>query len=579
MTDQWAYVGYAAGSSGSATIASGTWTSTTDLTIGQSGAGAMVVSGGRVANVRGWVGFSAGSTGSVTVSSGTWANSGNLDVGSGGNGTLVISGGSVSNTTGYLGTNGGVSGVATVSGGSWAGNSLFVGFLGNGTLNLTGTGVVTIGAGSGTVTLARFAGATGTVNLGTGGTAGTIAAAVITGSRAGSTVSFNHTNDTTLAASLIGTLAVTKAGLGTATLSGTNNTYAGTTTVTGGLLQIDANSRLGSSTLGLVGGGIRFGAAFDNLRSTTLTGSGGTFDTNGFTVSYASALSGTGALTKTGLGMLTLAGNKSYSGGTTVTTGTLVAGAAGAFGSGGITVGSGGTLDLGGYAVTNAITNGGGSVVNAAAYGGSQTVAGVVSMTGTVGGVVTVASGGELKGTQTVFNNAVSVATGGQHSPGNSPGMQTFAAGLSYEAGSILTWELIANSATGAGTTYDFLSVTGGSLAINAGATMNLDFSAAGSTVDWSDPFWATSHSWTVIDVTGAASSSGIFTLGTVGTDSLGQSLSVVRPGTSFSLNRSGNDIVLVVVPEPSAVALAVMGLACGGFSLRRRHARRPGAC
>jgi hypothetical protein len=94
--------------------------------------------------------------------------------------------------------------------------------------------------------------------------------------------------------------------------------------------------------------------------------------------------------------------------------------------------------------------------------------------------------------------------------------------------------------------------------------------------VDWSDPFWATTHSWTVFDVTGAASSAGIFTLGTVGTDSLGQSLSVVRPGTSFSLNRSGNDIVLVVVPEPSAAALAVMGLACGGLVVRRRLLRDP---
>jgi autotransporter-associated beta strand protein len=465
-----------------------------------------------------------------------------------------------------------VGGVATVSGGSWSPSSLFVGFLGNGTLNVTGSGAVTVGGGTGSMTLSRFVGATATLNVGTGGVAGTLAAGAITSFRAGSTLNFNHTNDTTLAASLIGTLAVTKAGAGTATLSGTNNTYAGTTTVTGGLLQIDANSRLGSSTLGLAGGGIRFGAAFDDLRSTTLTGSGGRFDTNGFTVSYASAISGTGALAKTGLGTLTLAGNKGYSGGTTVTQGTLAAGAAGAFGSGGITVGPTGTLDLGGYAVTNSITNGGGSIVNAAAYGGSQAVTGVVSMTGTVGGVVSVASGGDLKGTQTVFAGAVSVATGGRHSPGASPGTQTFTAGLSYDAGSILTWELIANTTAGAGTTYDFLSVTGGSLAIAAGATINLDFSSTGSTVDWSDPFWATGHSWTVIDVTGAATSSGNFTLGTVGTDSLGQSLSAVRPDASFALTRSGNDIVLVVVPEPSAAGLAFAGLAWAGLAAWRRH-------
>jgi hypothetical protein len=158
-----------------------------------------------------------------------------------------------------------------------------------------------------------------------------------------------------------------------------------------------------------------------------------------------------------------------------------------------------------------------------------------------------------------------------------SPGTQTFGLGLSYDAGSILTWELIANSGTGAGTAYDFLSVTGGGLSITAGATINLDFSSAGSTVDWSDPFWATGHSWTVIDVSGAATSSGNFTLGTVGTDSLGQSLSVVRPDASFSLARSGNDIVLVVVPEPSAAGLAFAGLAWAGLAAWRRHGRRFG--
>ena len=537
----------------------------------------MVVSGGRVANVRGWVGSSAGSTGSVTVSSGTWANSGNLTIGNSGVGTLVVSGGSVTNTKGYLGNS--AVGTATVSGGTWDNSdTLYVGFIANGTLSVTGSGEVKAGGGTGTVFLGYYTGYTGTLNMGTGGAAGTLTAGTVNGRLGPAIVNFNHTGDAAFAPALTGAITVNKTGPGTTILGG-NNTYSGITTATQGLLQIDTNARLGSSTLRLAGGGIRYGAAFNDLRSITLGAGGGTLDTNGFSVSYSSLLSGSGALIKTGSGTLTLAGGNSYTGGTTVTLGTLVAGNAAAFGSGGITVGGFGTLDLGGLAISNAITNSGGSVVNAAAYGGSQTVAGVVSMTGTVGGVVTVASGGELKGTQTVFNNAVSVATGGQHSPGNSPGTQTFAAGLSYEAGSILTWELIANTTAGAGTNFDVLSVTGGSLAINAGATMNLDFSAAGSTVDWSDPFWATSHSWTVIDVTGAASSSGIFTLGTVGTDSLGQSLSVVRPGTSFSLNRSGNDIVLVVVPEPSAVALAVMGLACGGFSLRRRHARHPGAC
>ena len=65
--------------------------------------------------------------------------------------------------------------------------------------------------------------------------------------------------------------------------------------------------------------------------------------------------------------------------------------------------------------------------------------------------------------------------------------------------------------------------------------------------------------------MTGAASSADNFTLGMVGTDALGQSLSVVRPGTSFLLTRNSNDLVLVVVPEPSAAALTLVGIAFGG--------------
>jgi autotransporter-associated beta strand protein/T5SS/PEP-CTERM-associated repeat protein len=535
----------------------------------------MVLGGGRVASASSRIGYSAGSAGSVTITGGTWANSGNLEVGSGAAGTLAMSGGSLTNTTGYVGMNGSVSGTATIGGGAWSTSSLFLGFIGNGTLDVTGSGAVTVGGGSGTDTIARYAGSTGTLNVGTGGAAGTLAAAVVTGSRAGSTVNFNHTGATTFTPALIGTLAVTKAGPGTTTLSGTN-TYSGTTTVSAGLMQIDANSRLGSSTLTLAGGGIRYGAAFNDLRAATLSGSGGTFDTNGFAVSYTSTLSGTGRLTKTGPGSLTVTGIKSYGGGTTVEQGTLVAGSRGAFGEGGITVGGGGTLDLGGYLFFNTITNNGGSILNAGGYVGTQSVTGVVEMTGTVGGSVDVVAGGVLKGNQTLFQGLVSLATGANHAPGTSPGTQTFGLGLSYDAGSILTWELIANSGTGAGTTYDFLSVTGGGLSIASGASMDLVFDGAGSTVDWTSSFWNTGRSWTVIDVSAPATSTGDFMLGTVGNDAFGRSLTSVRPLASFELDQSGTDVIVTyVVPEPAACTTAILGLAFGWSALVRRHGRR----
>jgi autotransporter-associated beta strand protein/T5SS/PEP-CTERM-associated repeat protein len=550
----------------------------TTIASGSGDSASLVIAGGMVTGSSATVGSGTGASGAVTVTSGTWSNGGGLTLGAFGSGTMLLGGGSVTSASGTLGNAAGASGAVTITGGTWANSgNLDVGSGGNGTLGVTGSGAVTVGGGSGTVTLARYVGATGTLNIGTGGAAGTLAAAVVTGSRAGSTVNFNHTGDTTLAASLIGTLTITKAGPGTATLSGTN-TYAGTTTVSAGLVQIDANSRLGSSTLTLAGGGIRFGAAFNDLRDATLSGSGGTFDTNGFAISYGSALSGGGALTKTGLGSLTVTGTKSYSGGTTVTQGTLVAGTRGAFGEGAITVGEGGTLDLGGYLFSNSITNNGGSVINADGYVGTQSVTGVVSMTGTVGGTVDVVAGGVLRGNQTVFNGLVSLATGANHSPGASPGTQTFGFGLSYDAGSMLTWELIANSGTGAGTTYDFLSVTGGGLSIATGATMDLVFDGAGSAVDWTSSFWNSGRSWTVIDVSGSATSTGDFVLGTIGNDALGQSLTSVRPLASFELDQSGGDVIVTyVVPEPSACTSAILGLAFGWRVLVRLRGRRYG--
>jgi len=50
---------------------------------------------------------------------------------------------------------------------------------------------------------------------------------------------------------------------------------------------------------------------------------GGTIDTNGYDLAIAGVLSGTGSLTKIGIGTLTLTGANSYTGGTTVSAGTL----------------------------------------------------------------------------------------------------------------------------------------------------------------------------------------------------------------------------------------------------------------
>ena len=67
----------------------------------------------------GYIGCTSGSTGTVTVdgTGSTWTNSGDLYVGYYGNGTLNITGGgAVSNTNGYIGYNSGSTGTVTVDG-------------------------------------------------------------------------------------------------------------------------------------------------------------------------------------------------------------------------------------------------------------------------------------------------------------------------------------------------------------------------------------------------------------------------------------------------------------------------------
>jgi autotransporter-associated beta strand protein len=58
-------------------------------------------------------------------------------------------------------------------------------------------------------------------------------------------------------------------------------------------------------------------------RTVTVDGNGGTIDTNSFTTSIAQSIGGTGGLTKTGFGTLRLTGANTYAGGTTVDNGTL----------------------------------------------------------------------------------------------------------------------------------------------------------------------------------------------------------------------------------------------------------------
>ncbi|MFM7206915.1 MAG: hypothetical protein ACKO4T_09635, partial [Planctomycetaceae bacterium] len=206
-----------------------------------------------------------------------------------------------------------------------------------------------------------------------------------------------------------------------------------------------------------------------------------------------------------------------------------------------------------------------------------QTLSGAVSYAGSVGGTLDVAAGGLLKGSNVTFTGPVSIT--GTHSPGSSPGLQTFTSGLGYTSAATLVWELSANTAAAIerGILYDAIdTTTSGTLSIHPAATISLEFNAAladstASTVDWNNAFWADEHQWLVVDVVSPATWNAV-TFGNVlvGNDATGASLASKRPQGSFTVGASGGDLYVFYVPEPVLTGFAPVGLSL--LVLRRRR-------
>ena len=418
------------------------------------------------------------------------------------------------------------SGTQTISGNnSFTGGTIIndgtlaLGILG-GNNRLANSGAVTVNAGA--FNLGGFSETVGAVTL----AGGTITNGTLTGSsydlRSGS-----------ISAVLAGSAGITKSTEGTVILSG-SNTYSGGTTISAGTLQVGnggTTGQLGSNTNAITNNGT---LAFNRSDSITLS----------------NVISGSGALTKLGTGTTTLGAANTYTGTTKVSEGTLALGANGSFASASSAqIASGATLDLAAKSQTLADVKANGTIAGS----------GIVTVTGTLSGSGTI--------------NADTVVTG-IHSPGNSPGIQSFNGNLTYQSGAGILLEFADNTTVNSPVAYDQILV-GKDLNFSGLTSLNISFGETGSEVNWNNAFWQTSQSWTLYSVSGLTTGFENLTLNSTNwSDANGLFFSDVLSGGTFSLAQNGNNVVLnYAIPEPSTYALMGLGALALVIAYRRKRA------
>jgi autotransporter-associated beta strand protein len=166
-------------------------------------------------------------------------------------------------------------------------------------------------------------------------------------------LSVGDTSSSTYSGAISGNGSFIKTGSGKLVLSGVS-TYAGGTTIAKGTLEVGTDSALGTGAITVAGGNLDLGSrnvavgGAVVLQSGTIKGvsgslSGSSYELQSGTVS--AKLIGSGALTKTTEGVVTLNSANTYSGGTTVLAGKLAVSNSAALGSGSVRV-AGGQLDI-----------------------------------------------------------------------------------------------------------------------------------------------------------------------------------------------------------------------------------------
>ncbi|MEP7456182.1 autotransporter domain-containing protein [Phyllobacterium sp. SB3] len=369
--------------------APGTGVGTTGGDGGGGGAGGYgaVVTGGGAGNVSAGDSLSGGQggTGGNSVVYGP-GNGGDGGAGLAYQGTSLIvegnlnggAGGNAGNTT-FGSANGGNGGVGLifdagsliqsghVSGGNGGGNGAGGAGIAGSNLTITNSGTISGGLSGDSVIRAnaiQFTGGSNRLELWNGSTITGNVDATATGTN--DTFALGGADGGSFDVSTIGDAqqyrgfeAFEKTGASTWTLTGTTSAVT-PWAIKAGTLSISSDDSLGDSSGGLTldGGTLQNTATLTTARNIALDAGGGTFDTDVDTELTANGdISGTGALTKTGFGTLTLTGTNSFSGGLNLHVGAVEVDSGDALGQGPITFEGGRLSAIGSFDTNNAFRN------------------------------------------------------------------------------------------------------------------------------------------------------------------------------------------------------------------------------
>ena len=366
-----------------------------------------------------------------------------------------------------------------------------------------------------------------------------------------------------------GVTTVVKNGTGVWNIAGTGSTYTGGTEVRGGTLIAGSGDTSGFGT-----GEIRLynGTTFKasgtttrvftntfraegeinmdwvqaqsavNLASDTKITANGTNSSGSSTVTFNGAIGGTGGLTKSGLGSMTLSATNGYTGATSLMQGSLLVA----------------------------------SSASIAASSGTTVNGGLLNVNGTAG-AVTVNTGGSLGGSGTV--GALTLKSGAFLNPGNSPGLLT-ASSATWAAGSTYNWEIDSNaSSAAAGTNWDLFSVTGAldMSALKLSTQMNLVLNS----LSGFDLTSSTNRTWVIAQANSLLGTGGtVLAAGANVSEYFNINATAFNAGTPSLVNEwrievgeTGKTLNLMAIPEPSMGALLGFGL--GGLVVTRLLRRK----